>query len=142
MSATPDREQAQELLSRAGQLGTAATSGAGWPQLAMLLGLGAVSSMFVILMGTGAGRDIYLPVMFTMFAWVAILIVTGVVFSRSSKAGFGKRWATTMFAWGILWGVAILIGPNFFAGQPWFFITMAALITAVTTAGTWIEARK
>ena len=142
MNAMPDRDKAQELLTRANQLGAATTSGAGWPQLATLLGLGAISSMFVILMGTGASEAVFTPVMITMFIWLAILLATGIVFGRSAKTGFGRRWTTTIATWAILWVTAMLGGPLLFDGQFWFYVVIAALITIVTTAGAWIEARK
>lgn len=142
MNTAPNRDEAQQLLDRARALGASTTSGASWPHLTMLMGLGAISSMFLVLMGTGAPQSTYLPVMFTMFVWLAILIVTGIVFARNAKVGFGKRWVTTMAAWGVLWIIAMIAGPFFFEGQFWFFLLMAALITAVTTAGTWVEATR
>lgn len=141
-NAEPNRSEAQQLLEQAHALGATTTAGASWPQLAMLLGLGGISSMFVVLMGTGASKAIYLPVMFTMFVWLAILIITGMVFTRNAKVGFGRRWVSTIGAWAVLWIIAMVAGPFLFEGQLWFFLLMAALITAATTAGAWIEARR
>ena len=39
---TPNPDEARALLEQAGRLGSAARSGAGWPHIALLLGLGGL----------------------------------------------------------------------------------------------------
>lgn len=139
-----DAQRARDLLDRAAHVGSAARSGAGWPQIACLLGLGGVSSMFIVavyLLTRADERLIWLP-MVMMAGWLAILMGMMAVFSRSTKAGFGKRWRTAMTAWGITWAVAIIGSTVWWKGELWFTLAAIAALTIVTVAGAWREARQ
>ena len=61
---TPNPDEARALLEQAGRLGSAARSGAGWPPIALLLGLGGLSAMFTValyLVGRLDERLVWLP---------------------------------------------------------------------------------
>lgn len=144
MSDEVDAARARQLLQEAGRLGAAARAGASWPQIACLLGLGGVSTMFVVslpLVVMADERLIWLP-MVAMAVWLAILITVMVVFSRASKSGFGRRWGQAMGAWAVVWVVAVLGSTVWWKGQLWFAVTAGAALTLITTWGAWREARQ
>lgn len=139
-----DPQRARDLLDRAAHVGSAARSGAGWPQIACLLGLGGVSSMFIVAVHllplTNEGL-IWLP-MVTMGLWIAILTGVMVTFTRVTKSGFGRRWGTAIAAWAITWVVAIVGSTTLGKGELWFTGVAIVALTVVTVAGAWREARQ
>jgi hypothetical protein len=139
-----DAGRAQALLQQADQITASVRTGAGWPHIATLLGLGAISSMGIIALTLAArvpGTPMVLPIV-TMMVWIIIFSTMGLVFSRTSKRGFGARWGLYIGAWAVLWSIAMLVGGTFFQGELWFAGIMAALLTLATTAGAWYEARR
>jgi len=137
---TPTPEEARIMLDRVGQLGAGATAGASWPHIATLLTLGAATSMGTLAMGltTGAG---YVIATIAMCVWVLASIIFMVVFGRSTRLGFKKRWPAYMVAWGVAYVIAILLvsgsnGQNIVGA-----VVGAVLIAVVTVAGAVIEAR-
>lgn len=144
MTEPVDPQQARELLERAGQLSAASRSGAGWPQITMLLGLGASSSMFMValhLVMLADERLVWLP-MVIMLLWLAILSVTMLGFARATKVGFSRRWWTVILVWGVVWVVSMLGITVWWPGQLWFAVTAALVLTVVCTFGGWREARR
>jgi hypothetical protein len=140
----PDADQAQALLDQADQVGTSVRSGAGWPAISFLLGLGAVSSMGMIAFTyarLAPGTSVTLPAVF-MGVWLIILMATVFLFTRTSKRGFGRRWGVYMGLWGALWFAAMLLSGFTFQGELWFAGLMAALLTISTTSCAWYEARR
>ena len=139
---TPD--EARDLLGKADQLGAAAQAGASWPQIALLLGLGGVSSMAIIGMTLAANtnRLHVFVLMGFMQVWLAILTVVSLAFHRVTKAGFGRRWRRAILGWGLTWVVAIVGGSVWWQGEMWFAVVAAAALTVVTVVPAWNEARR
>lgn len=136
--------RARELLDEAGRLGSAVRAGASWPHIACLLGIGGVSTMFIVSLHLVIRLDerlIWFP-MSAMAVWLAILITTMVVFSRASKAGFGRRWQQAIGAWSVTWVIAIVGGTVWWPGELWFAIAAGVAVTVVTVGGAWREARQ
>lgn len=136
--------RARELLDEAGRLGSAARAGASWPHITCLLGIGGVSTMFIVSLYLVTRLDqrlIWFP-MGAMAVWLAILIATMAVFNRASKAGFGRRWLQTIGAWSVTWLIAIMGGTVWWPGELWFAIAAGVAVTVVTAGGAWWEARR
>lgn len=139
---TPD--EARDLLGKADQLGAAAQAGASWPQIALLLGLGGVSSMAIIAMTLATNLNklyVFIPMGF-MLGWLGILTIIMIVFHRVTKVGFGRRWRRAMLAWGITWVVAIVGSTVWWQGEMWFAVVAALALTVVTVIPAWNEARR
>lgn len=134
-------EQAQALLAQASQAESTTKTGAGWPQIAGLLSLGAASSLALPAIAYVPSELIALPMVFMML-WIAASFVFMFTFSRSVKRGFGRRWIATIIAWGVLWVAGVVGTSTLFAGQVWFLAVACALLTAVTMTGAWVEARR
>ncbi len=144
MNESISAENARGMLQQANQLGASARTGAGWPQITMLLGLGAISSLSIISFGLVERIPGGVPTvpMIAMFIWLGIFTATGVYFGRSVKKGFGRRWVTYIAIWSVLWTLGSLLSGFVFQDQMWFYILCAALITVATTACAWYEARR
>lgn len=141
---TPSAQAAQQLLQEAGRLGAAARSGASWPHITMLLGLGAISSLSLIsfwLVGRFDESLIPIPLL-GMLVWLGIFMAVMLTFGRSTKRGFSKRWITFIAIWAGLWVIGVGLGTTVAANQLWFTLGMAAAITANSVIGAWLEARK
>lgn len=139
---TPD--EARDLLGKADQLGAAAQSGASWPQIALLLGLGGVSSMAILGMTLATGTNrlyMFIPMGF-MLAWLGILTVIMLAFHRVTKVGFGRRWRRAILTWGLTWVVAIIGSTVWWQGEIWFAVVAAVALTVVTVVPAWTEARR
>lgn len=139
----PSAQAARDLLNEAGRLGSASRAAAGWPHIAMLLGLGAITSLSMLafwFVGRFDESLVALPLI-AMLIWLGIFMVFMIVFGRSTKRGFGRRWMTFMMIWAGLWVVGILLASTLLAGQLWFAIAIAAAITVNSVVGAWLEAR-
>lgn len=139
MSSSPTPEQARALLAQASQAEATTRSGASWPQIAGLLGLGASSSLALPALAYVPSDLVALPVILMML-WVVASLVFMMVFGRSVKHGFGKRWVITIVTWGVLWGVGVFGTSTWFVGETWFLVASCALLSVVTLIGAWIEA--
>jgi len=76
-----------------------------------------------------------------MVIWVLISIIFMIIFGRATRLGFKKRWPAYIVAWGIAYGVAVVLstgseGQNLVGG-----VIGASLIAIVTVSGAVIEAR-
>lgn len=141
MSEHLDPQEAQELLDHAGRLGAATRSGASWPYIAGLLGMGGASSMGLLALAWAPQGLTWLP-MLVLFAWIGALFAIAAVFGRASKRGFGRRWTLTILIWGAVWVVGVFGTSWWFAGQLWFLAGASVALTATTLTGAWIEARR
>ncbi len=139
----PSAQAAREMLQEAGRLGAASRAGASWPHIAMLLGLGAISSLSLLsfwLVGQFNESYIALP-MVAMLVWLGIFMAFMLANGRSTKLGFTRRWMTFMGIWAGLWILGTVVGLVFFPGSMWFFIAVSSAITANSVIGAWREVR-
>jgi hypothetical protein len=73
--------------------------------------------------------------------WVLISIWFMVIFGRSTRLGFGKRWPTYMVCWGIAYAIAIVLVASAEGQGLGRGIIGAGLITTVTVTSAVIEVR-
>ncbi|MET0977988.1 MAG: hypothetical protein ABWX63_04155 [Paeniglutamicibacter terrestris] len=143
-STQPSAQAAAAMLQEAGRLGAAARTGASWPHICMLLGLGAISSLSLIsfwLVGRFDQSLIVVPLL-AMLAWLGIFMAMMLVFGRSTKRGFSKRWLSFMSIWAILWVIGVALGTTVAVNQLWFTLCIAGAITINSVIGAWLEAQK
>ncbi|MGP5724912.1 hypothetical protein ACTXOR_03890 [Arthrobacter rhombi] len=142
--AHPTAEAARGLLDEASRLESASRAGASWPHITMLLGLGAISSLTMIsfwFVGRFDESAVALPLI-ALLIWLGILLAFMMVFGRSTKRGFARRWVTFMAIWGGLWAFGVILTTTVFSGEPWFTILMATALTLNSVIGAWWEASK
>ena len=135
-SPIPSAEEAREMLARAEGIGTSATSAAGWPTAMVFNSLAIIGSMmmigFHIVAHTGYGA----PLMaMSVGAWAAITALTWTFMQHTTKAGFSKRFATSLIAYFVLYGAAITIGALAFPDGNLAYYISAAVILAVAGVG-------
>ncbi|MFT3945297.1 MAG: hypothetical protein QM705_15950 [Ancrocorticia sp.] len=138
---TPTPEEARALLDQAARADSTAKSGASWPQIAMLLGIGGASSLALPAIAYVPKEIMVLP-MILLGVWIATLLAFSFVFGRSVKQGFGKRWSITMGLWTIVWIVGVSGASWEFPGRIWFVVVASAALTIITLVGAWLEARR
>lgn len=75
-------------------------------------------------------------------AWGAITACIWPMFQRSTKAGFTKRFLTSLIAYLALYVVALVGGAYFFPnGNLWFYIPAAIALAAIGLAAAFRELR-
>ena len=139
----PSAQAAREMLEQAGRLGAASRAGASWPHIAMLLGLGAISSLSLLsfwMVGQFDESLIALPLL-AMLLWLGIFMGFMLANGRTTKFGFTRRWMAFMGIWAGLWTLGTVVGLVFFPGSLWFFVAVSAAITANSVIGAWREVR-
>ncbi|PQZ91124.1 hypothetical protein CQ018_14265 [Arthrobacter sp. MYb227] len=137
-------QSARDMLQEAGRLGAASRAGASWPHITMLLGLSAISSLSLIsfwLVGRFDQSLISIPLI-AMLIWLGIFMVVMMVFGRSTKQGFSKRWIRFMAIWAALWIVGVGLGTTIAIDTLWFTLLVSGAITLNALVATWLEAQK
>ncbi|MGA7205068.1 MAG: hypothetical protein WBX27_10610 [Specibacter sp.] len=139
----PSAAEAQELLAKAQSIGASATSAAAWPTAMAFNSLAIMGSMlmigFQIVAHTGYGAPL---LAISVGAWAAISAFTWPMMQRTTKAGFSRRFGTSLAAYMGLYVVAIFIGAYVFPhGNLAYYISAAAVLAAVGLAAAFRELR-
>lgn len=142
MNTQPTPDEARELLERAARAESVTRSGASWPHIASLFGIGASSSLALLAFAKWPDDNTVLYPIAILMVWVIASILLPMVFGRSTKRGFQKRWLITNLVWGVVWAVGIFGTLIWFPGQLWFALLGSLALTVVALAGAWIEARR
>lgn len=121
-------EEAREALDQAGALGHRVRGGGRW--LALYCAVFGVGSLSVVLAtGLAAHGPLHTAVMAVFGIMVLVLVVWA-----STRPVTPRRftWLHTamILGWTILYSVALLVGLNFFPGEPAWWVPMA-LVTAL-----------
>jgi hypothetical protein len=137
----PTAGEAEALLARAHQIGTAAIGRTNWPYAVVLVGLGATTSIGTLAMNLSVGST-YTVVTIAMLVWVAIFAGSLIFAGRvAGKFGFTKRWGRYASAWAVSYGIAIAIATSELRGNVPLACLASALVAGVTVAGWVKEAR-
>ncbi|WP_154605132.1 MULTISPECIES: hypothetical protein [Arthrobacter] len=139
----PSAAEAQELLAKAQSIGASATSAAGWPTAMVFNSLAILGSMmmvgFQIVAHTGYGAQL---LAMTIGIWAAITGLTWSFMQHTTKAGFTKRFATSLIAYMVLYVIAIAVGSLVFPnGNLAYYICAAVVLAAVGMAAALRELR-
>lgn len=142
-SSSPSAAEARELLDRAEGIGTSATSAAGWPTAMVFNSLAIIGSMMMISFHIVAHTGYGAPLMaMSVAAWAMITAFTWTFMLRTTKAGFSKRFATSLIAYFVLYLAAITTGAlGFPDGNLAFYISAAVVIAAAGLAAAFRELR-
>ncbi|WP_269939466.1 hypothetical protein [Arthrobacter sp. HY1533] len=140
---SPSAEEARDLLAKAEGIGSTATSAAGWPTAMVFNALAIIGSMMMIGFQTVAHTGYGAPLLATSVGvWAAITSLTWTFMQRTTKAGYSKRFATSLFAYMALYVVAVLVGAiGFPHGNLAYYISAAVVLAAVGVAAAFRELR-
>ncbi|WP_043805865.1 hypothetical protein [Paenarthrobacter aurescens] len=135
--------EARELLARADSLGATSINAAAWPVAVTFTSLAIMGSLLMIGMHivthTGYGAALLAC---SVGAWGAITASIWPMFQRSTKAGFTRRFVTSLIAYFALYVVALVGGAYFFpSGNLWFYIPAAITLAAIGLAAAFRELR-
>lgn len=140
---SPSAAEARELLAKAEGIGTTATSAAGWPTAMVFNSLAILGSVlmigFQIVAHTGYGAPL---LAISVGAWAAVTALTWTFMQRTTKAGFSRRFATSLVAYMVLYVIAIFVGATVFPnGNLAYYISAAVILAAVGLAAAFRELR-
>lgn len=129
---TPTSHEAATLLDQATTATGAARGISTWPLIAMQLGIGASTALYLF-----SHRDSAFDVVafIAMMVWVVASIIFGTTQAKVAKQNFGARWAVFMALWGVCWIVGMI---GFF---PHAAVVMGSILTVGTFASAIWEAR-
>ncbi|YCK80842.1 hypothetical protein M1D89_17360 [Arthrobacter sp. D3-18] len=135
--------EARELLAKADSLGATSINAAAWPVAVTFTSLAIMGSLLMIGMHivthTGYGAALLAC---SVGVWGAITACIWPTFQRSTKAGFTKRFLTSLTAYFALYVVALVGGAYFFPnGSLWFYIPAAIALAAIGLAAAFRELR-
>ncbi len=135
--------EARELLARADSVGASSINAAAWPVAVMFTSLAIMGSLLMIGMHivthTGYGAALLAC---SVGAWGAITASIWPMFQRSTKAGYTKRFLTSLLGYFGLYVVALVCGAIFFpTGNLWFYIPAAIALAAIGLAAAFRELR-
>lgn len=133
--------EARELLAKADSLGATSINAAAWPVAVLFTSLAIMGSLLMIgmhiVLHTGYGAALLAC---SVGAWGAVTACIWPMFQRSTKAGYTKRFLTSLIAYFALYVVALVGGTYFFPdGNLWFFIPAAIALAAIGLAAAFRE---
>ncbi|WP_104091125.1 hypothetical protein [Arthrobacter sp. GMC3] len=142
-NSTPSAAEAQELLAKAQDIGAKAISSAGWPTAMVFNSFAILGSMlmigFQIVAHTGYGAPL---LAITAGVWFAVTGSTWSLMHRTTKAGFSKRFGTSLAAYMGLYVIAIFVGAYGFPnGNLAYYLSAAVVLAAVGLAAAFRELR-
>lgn len=136
----PDR--ARELLEAAERTASTARAVGSWTPVALLLTLGAGSSLALVGMWLAGPTLLILP-LGLFLVWLAIGLAFHARFTRSAKRGFPRRWLIIMALWAMTWTIGAFTTARGAIGDNVGWVAAVALaLTAITAIGAWQEASR
>jgi len=139
----PTPAEAQELLSKAQSISATSVNAAAWPVAMVFTSLAILGSMLMIGMHivshTGYGAPILAA---AVGIWAAVTACVWPMFQTSTKAGYTKRFLTSLLAYFVLYGIALGAGVSLFLdGNLWYYASAAVVLAGVGLAGAFRELR-
>ncbi len=123
----PTAAYARRQLSQAGSAGSDLAARGRWFRT-YLLAFGVESLVLVVLLGLG-GRGVMVA---AMVGWGVLVAVMAGWASRQrvQLTGAGRRLTVAFAAWGVLYGLALVIGLSSAPGAPAFWVPAAVVVAA------------
>lgn len=138
----PASPEAADLVAIADRLRTSVRHAAAWRYVSWLVGMAVATVMYLAGLGVAAHDDTaVLAVSLVFGACVAVLSVALLPGARVTSAGFTRRWARAVLAWGLLYGASMLLGLLLFRGELLFWIPAGVVAAVPLALGARAEAR-
>ena len=139
----PSAAEARELLAKAEAISATSTNAAAWPVAVTFTSLAIMGSLLMIgmhiVLVTGYGAALLAC---SVGAWAAVTASIWPMFQRSTKAGFTKRFLTSLLAYFALYVVALTVGAILFRdGNLWFYLPAGIALGVVGLAAAFRELR-
>jgi hypothetical protein len=142
-TASPTPTEAQELLAKAQSIGATSINAAAWPVAMVFTSLAILGSMLMIGMQIVSHTGYGAPLLATAVGiWGAATASIWPMFQTSTKAGYTRRFLTSLIAYFLLYGVALGVGASLFRdGNVWFYVSAAVVLAGVGLAAAFRELR-
>ena len=142
-TAHPTPAQAQELLAKAEAIAATSTQAAAWPVAMVFTSLAILGSMLMIGMHIVAHTGYGAPLLAAAVGiWAAVTACVWPMFQTSTKAGFTKRFLTSLLGYFLLYAMALGLGVSLFRdGNIWYYASAAVVLAGVGLAGAFRELR-
>jgi hypothetical protein len=139
----PTPAQAQALLARADSVGVTSIHAAAWPVAIIFTSLAILGSMLMIGMQIVSHTGYGAPLLATAVGvWAAATACVWPMFQKSTKAGYTKRFLTSLVFYFTLYAAALGVGVSLFRdGNLWFYIPAAVVLGGVGLAAAFRELR-
>jgi hypothetical protein len=139
----PTPAEAQELLVKAQSISATSINAAAWPVATLFTSLAILGSMLMIGMHIVAHTGYGAPILAAAVGiWAAVTACIWPMFQTSTKAGYTKRFLTSLFAYFALYGIALALGVSLFRdGNLWYYGCAAVVLAGVGLAGAFRELR-
>lgn len=139
----PTPAQAQELLAKAQAIAATSTQAGAWPVAMVFTSLAILGSMLMIGMHivshTGYGAPLLAA---AVGIWAAATACIWPMFQTSTKAGYTKRFLTSLLGYFLLYALALGLGVTLFRdGNIWYYLIAAVVLAAVGLAAAFRELR-
>ncbi|MDJ0317116.1 hypothetical protein [Arthrobacter antibioticus] len=136
-------EEARALLARADGISSTAINNTGWPTAMIFNSLAIFGSLLMIglhiVAHTGYGAAL---ISMSVGFWAVFSSLTWTFMQRTTKAGYSKRFLSSIAIYMGLYVVALLIGTLVFPhGSLAYYITAAVVLAAAGLAGAFRELR-
>lgn len=136
-------KDARELLAKADSIGAISTRSAAWPTAMVFTSLAIIGSFLMIGMQivthTGYGAPL---LAIAAGVWGAATAGIWPMLQKSTKAGYTRRFLTSLFTYFALYGAALILGATLFpAGNLWFYVPAALALAAIGLAAAFRELR-
>ncbi|MCC9067056.1 hypothetical protein ACFOW9_14310 [Arthrobacter cryoconiti] len=141
--ATLSAAEAQELLAKAQGIASTATKAAAWPAAMVFTSLAILGSLLMIGLEIVAHTGYGAPLLASSVGlWAVISSFTWPLMQRTTKAGFSKRFLTSLAAYMVLYVVALLVAFIAFPhGNPVYYVSAAIVLAGVGLAAAFRELR-
>lgn len=117
-------DEAREALDRANTLGHRVRGGGRW--LALYCAVFGVGTLSVVLTTGLAAPGPLRTAMVVVFGIMVLVLVVWAATRPVSPRRFGWLHTAMILGWSVLYSVALLVGLNFFPGEPAWWVPMAA----------------
>lgn len=142
-TASPTPTEAQELLAKAQSISATSINAAAWPVAMVFTSLAILGSMLMIGMHIVSHTGYGAPILATAVGiWAAVTACVWPMFHTSTKAGYTRRFLTSLLAYFALYGTALAVGVSLFReGSLLFYAGAAVVLAGVGLAGAFRELR-
>jgi len=141
MTTQPTPEQAQHLLALTHGAADSLRA-AGQNRHAQWL-TGFATSTFMTYVGLSTvpddtGKLVLLGAYMASCALLSLALLRG---APMTKHGMGRRWVRAVTTWGVLYGITLIVGMNWFRESSVFWLVSAFVVSAPLAVGAWHEGR-
>jgi len=142
MAQVPTPGEAARMVADVERIGTAVRTADAWRYVAWLVGMAVATVMYLTGLGvSGTDEPLILATSGVFVLCVAALSVGLLPGSRVTTAGLGRRWASALVGWAVLFAAVMVLGLLVWRGELAFWIPGGILAALPLVLGARAELR-